>query len=220
MAPLTRLALAAALVAALGSAGCASFLRPEGPRTLAPDTGAVHLGTSVYSKDREDGNGFNLDLMYRRGVASRVDMGGRLNHFGVAGDVKVQLVRASEPRRGVDVAVAPSIGYGADITWTSSNEDSPDWDLQVGLPLIVGINIGDYQLVVSPQLLYQHVDALPSGVLNAGGTVAFGRVGGDGFSLYPALAIWKSLDARHPWTSLRGPGPVVLQPALILRWGP
>ena len=208
-----------ALVAVLSGTGCASFLRPDGPRTVPPGSGAFHLAPSVYASKRDDGSGFNLDLMYRRGVAARADAGLRLNLFGVAGDVKVQLVRAEDPTRGVEVAVAPSLGYGADIAWTGQGDD-PEWALQVGLPIIVGINLGRYQLVLSPQLLYQRVDVLPDGIINAGGTVAFGKIGGEGFSFYPALAVWKSLDARHPVASLRSPGPLVFQPAIVLRWGP
>jgi hypothetical protein len=213
-----RSLVAGALLAVLGSAGCASFVRPDGPRPVAPGERSVSLAPSVYVGQREDGNAFNVDLIFRYGIASRTDFGLRFNVVGVSTDAKVHLVRAADPTRGVDLAVAPSVGYGTDLTWSGGSR-SADGHLQVGLPVLVGINLGKYQLLLTPQLLYQHVDVLPAGVLNAGGTVAFGRVDGRGFSLYPALAIWKALDPRHPIASLKSPGQVAFQPTLVFRWG-
>jgi len=211
MAPLRAL-LASALLS-----GCASFVRPDGARTLAPGTGEILVAPSAYLTAREDNNFLNVDLVYRRGIAARADAGLRLNLVAFSGDVKVALWRGDR----VEVAVAPSLGYGVDITWTgSANNDDPEWALQAGLPVLVSINLGRYQLTLTPQLLYQHVGVLPSGVLNAGGTIAFGRMSGGGFGVYPALAIWKALDPRQPLESLRGPGPLVFQPALVFRWGP
>jgi hypothetical protein len=218
MAAVRRL-LTGALLALLGSAGCASFLRPDGPRPLAPGEKSISLAPSIYLGQRKDGNAFNVDFMLRHGIASRVDFGLRLNVASATIDTKVHLVRAADPTRGVDVSVAPSVGFGTDLTWSGGN-NSADAHLQVGLPVLVGINLGKFQVWLTPQLLYQRVDVVPDGVLNAGGTVAFGLGDGRGFSLYPALAFWKALDARHPIASLKSPGPVAFQPALILRWGP
>lgn len=206
-----------ALLAVLLASGCASFVRPDSARTLAPDTGEVLLVPSGYLGPRQDNNFFNVDLLLRRGLAPRTDIGLRLNFLGISGDVKVALWRGDR----VEVAVAPSVGYGNDITWTSNvGNNNLEWALQVGLPVFVGIHLGRYQLTLTPQLLYQDVGVLPAGIVNAGGTIAFGRMAGEGFSIYPALAIWKALDPRHPLESLRGPGPVAFQPALIFRWGP
>jgi hypothetical protein len=105
-----------------------------------------------------------------------------------------------------DLAIAPSLGYGADITWEGNNTPGSPVGWQVGLPVMLGINLGRYQLVLTPALLYERLSVLPDGILNAGGTVAFGRVGGPGFSVYPAVAVWKALDPRHPFVSLTGPG--------------
>jgi len=210
-------ALRALLLAGVALAsGCTSFLRPDGPRTQAPGKSQLLIAPSAYFGEREDSNILNLDLLYRVGIAARADLGFRANIAGVAGDVKVQLARAPGPDRGTDVALAPSVGYGGDVTWTRGNSD-PQWDWQVGLPLLVGINFTKYQLLLTPQVLYQRASVLPDGVLHLGGTVAFGRTAGRGFSVYPALAIWKTLDPTRVVGSLSGPGPLMFQPSVVFR---
>src|SRR5687767_5170835 len=122
MAPLRALVAAALLVS-----GCASFVRPDGHRTVAPGTGALLMATSAYLSAREDGNFVNADLVYRRGVAARVDAGLRVNLLAASGDVKVALWRGDR----VEVSVAPALGYGADITWTgTAGNDDPEWAMQ------------------------------------------------------------------------------------------
>jgi hypothetical protein len=86
------------------------------------------------------------------------------------------------------------------------------------LPLLVGINFGENQLAVTPQLLYQRNGVLPAGILSAGGTIAYGRMNARGFSLYPVIAVWKAADPRTPLASL-GRGELAVQPGLVLRWG-
>jgi hypothetical protein len=214
MAAVKRRALAALLLGTvLGSGGCMSFLRPDGPRTLAPGGREFRLAPSAYAGVRQDGNAINLDLMYRVGIVPRADLGVRFNLVSVGMDIKVQLLRAPAPTCGVDIAVAPSVAAGQDISF---NSDGP---LMVGLPVLVGINLGATRLLLTPQLLYQRVSILPDGVLNVGGTVMFGNSEDRGFHLYPALAVWKALDPRRPVGSLSGPGPWMFQPALVFTWG-
>jgi hypothetical protein len=208
---------------ALLVAGCTSFVRLDSPRTVPPGHREVMVGLSGYTDDRKDSNLFNTDLLLRWGLTDRTDVGLRFNLVGVATDLKWQLVRATASGRGLELAIAPSMGWGADISWASGSGGNGGNDLaggwQVGLPLLMGIDLGPYQLVVTPQLLYQRIPVLPDGILNFGGTVAFGRMSGPGFSLYPAIAVWKALDPRAFFTSLRGPGAVAVQPALVFHWG-
>jgi hypothetical protein len=101
------------------------------------------------------------------------------------------------------------VGYGSDTAWQGSSGSSSQtsWNWQVGLPVLVGINLGSYQVVVSPELLYQRVAALPEGILDAGGTLAVGKVGGSGSV---SIRWWRSgrrstlANPLHP--QLRGPG--------------
>jgi hypothetical protein len=214
------LSRALALALLLAGSGCISFARFDSPRTVRPGGREVLFAPSIYVGPRQDGNAFNTDLVLRWGVSDRVDMGLRFQLAGFGGDVKLQLVRAADPTRGVDLALAPSIGYGSDISWMGSRSGAQSngaW--QAALPLLFGINLGSYQLVLTPELLYEYIDVLPAGILNVGGTVAFGKMSGPGFSLYPVLAVWKALDPRQPLASLGGPGALVFQPALAFRWG-
>jgi hypothetical protein len=169
---------------------------------------------------RTDNNAFNTDVLIRWGLTDRTDMGLRFNLVGVSSDFKLQLVRAPELTRGLDLAIAPSFGYARDITWEGSqgtpSNSASFW--QASLPVLVGINIGQRQLVLTPQLTYQHTSALPYGVLNVGGTIAFGYVSTRGFSVYPVVAIWKAADSRYPFSSL-GRGDLAVQPGAVFRWG-
>ena len=210
MAALKRATLA--LLAALGG-GCGSFVHLDSARTVPPGRRETLVGFSAYA-GRPDGNVFNVDVAVRRGLGPRSDLGFRFNFLGVSSDLKLQLVRSADPGRGMDVAVAPSLGVFTDIAWKD------DWIPQAGVPLLVGINVGQGQFVVAPQLVYRLVPALPGGIIEAGGTVSFAKLRGPGFGMGVAVAVWKSLEARRPIGSLRGPGEWVVQPALVMRWGP
>jgi hypothetical protein len=219
MVALTGRAPAALLaVAVLGSGGCLSFLRPDGPRTVPAGQRELLVAPSVYLGERQDGNAFNVDVMYRVGIADRVDLGGRVNASSATADLKMMLWQSASPASGVDLAVAPSVGYGTDISWNGNNSRSTA-ALLAGLPVLIGINLGAQKILVTPQVLYQRVSVLPDGVLNLGGTVAFMTTDAR-FQIIPAIAIWKALEPRRIGESLRGPGPVMFQPSVIFRWGP
>jgi hypothetical protein len=208
--------------------GCVSFLRPDGPRTVPVGQREFVVAPSAYASERKDGNALNVDLMFRFGVSERTDLGVRVNFAGVSADTKVQLLRAPSPTSGVDLAIAPSFGVAADVSFESGaggsgvnggsqNDDATN--VTVGLPVLIGINLGAVRLLLTPQLLYHHVGVLPHGILNMGGTVMFGSSAGHGFQFYPAVAAWKALDPDRLIGSLSGPGPWMFQPALVFRWG-
>jgi hypothetical protein len=220
MAALRSLALGLALV----GLGCGSFIRPDSPRTVRPGGTEIMFAPTVYV-GRKDNNGFNHDIVARWGISDRTDVGLRFWLVGASTDVKFQLVRSADPTRGIDVAIAPSVGWGQDISWersssssssSSSSTSAQAW--QGTLPLLVGINFGELQLAITPQLLYQRTNVLPDGILNVGGTLAFGRMSGRGFSVYPLVAVWKSADPRTPIASL-GRGELAVQPGAVFRWG-
>jgi hypothetical protein len=192
-----------------------SFATLESARTAGVGQGQVMLAPSAYIGN-ENPRPFNLDLVYRRGVSPRIDLGFRANFAGVLGEVKLQLRRAPDPTSGVDLALAPGLGAVFDSTWTQ--EGGPEGSLQAALPLLVGINFGGAQLLFAPQLRWQTASAFKAGILNVGGTVAFGRMEGPGFRVYPVLALWKSLDPTDLRVSWQGTTNLVFQPALVFRW--
>jgi hypothetical protein len=194
-----------------------SYATLDSARTSGRARGQTMLVPSAYVG--KDERLVNLDLAYRRGITDRLDVGFRLSLVGAMVELKYQLRRSPDPTWGVDVAILPGIGLGTDITWWDSggDPDSPSTP-HIALPLLVGFNLGEHQLTLAPQLRYQMVRTLPAGVLNVGGTIAFGKMAAPGFQVYPALAIWKAVDPANFRHSLLGPGLVVVQPALIFRW--
>jgi hypothetical protein len=132
----------------------------------------------------------------------------------------VALHRSPEPTHGVDVSVAPTIGAGVDVSWIgSANGQANDGTgFQAALPVMVGINFPSSRLIITPEVMYQHT-LLPAGILDVGGTIAFRWLGASGLPFYPALAIWKALDARHVVGSLGAPGALAIQPALVIDLG-
>jgi hypothetical protein len=193
-------------------------LRPDPARTAAPGQTELYVAPSIYLGGRKDSNFFNFDLVLRRGLASRVDAGVRANFFYAGADVKVQLLRAADPDNGVDLSIAPSFGYGADISWQAQSSNDIPSGLQATLPVMLELSLRGYQLQLSPQILYQRTAAFNSGVVSVGATIAFGHFSGPSqVHVYPALAIWKAFDATDPG-SLRD-GPFVFQPALVFRFG-
>lgn len=205
------------LAALLAVTGCGSFVQLDSARTTPAGTTETLIAPSAYV-GRRDGTASNADFMFRRGLSKRVDFGARVRLVGAGLDVKVQLLRADDPTRGVDLAVAAGAGYGQFIEWTDSG--GRGWaGPEARLSLLTGVNLGPNQLTVTPELQYLRVENVPGGVLNLGATLAFGRMFGPGFSAYPALAIWKSLDAGDLPRALTAPGALAFQPTMVFRHG-
>ncbi len=199
------------LAAACSAAGCMSFVTLDSARTAGRGETQVLFAPSIYVHN-DDARFIGADLLVRHGVADRVDVGVRVHPAGVMGDVKIQLRRSR-----VDIALAPAVGYGSDVTWAKEDED-PSSGFEAALPLSIGIDFATYQLVLTPQVHYQRVPSFPTGILSLGGTIAVGNTTGPGFQMYPALAIWKATDLANFRRSVTGPGAVVVQPALVLKW--
>jgi hypothetical protein len=214
-------AFVAALLAAL--AGCSSFVRLDGPRTVAPGMAQSRLAPSFYAGHTADSVRVNVDYLIRQGVSERVDFGVRLHFVGAGADVKWQLVRSADPTRGFELAVAPGGGCDLDLTWGTQAGKSAPMVCQANLPLMMSytFNVPDFgpeQLVFSPQLAYLRPPDLPSGVFNVGGTVAFGNLNGAGRGTALVVGFWKAVDAGHPGLSFSHAGGWVVQPGLVFRW--
>lgn len=153
-------ALAVALPLLL-STGCASQVGFGRASTLEPGrqqvTGFGQLDLMA-PKMQQGGDAVGLPwahvgIGYRRGLAERVEVGGRgwifglpaHLSFGLAGDAKVQIVR-STPGRGLQVASGLSLGYHqAQIGGT------PWHTFTAWAPLLFGHDFGKQQFVVGPR---------------------------------------------------------------------
>jgi hypothetical protein len=188
-----------ALVALL--AACAPPVGLYRARTLAPSasqlTGGIEAG--LVTPETSDGDAklpwLNLSAGYRRGVADRVELGGRVmllgfrgfSALGVAGDVKVQLRRSEDPGSGTDVAT------GAVLAYQQVRLGGTPWHLSsIALPLLIGHNFGRHQLVWGPRVAYELWTGEgqdPIHLFYGGGSVAFAWRVGESLELVPELAV-------------------------------
>lgn len=128
---------------------------------------------------------FNVAVRY--GVSDRVDLGGRLGTTGYELLGKIQL---NQPGADVPISVAPS---GHVVAW--GRNDHGFAYVQYQVPLLVGIPLGESQLVVGPKV--RHMIAVggagghSSGgsVLMTGGVVALSLKAGNTFRFHPEVAL-------------------------------
>lgn len=149
-------------VAALWLGGCYSFSTLGRARIVEPGrvqvygaaealAVAAHAGTSI----RPTG-----EVGVRVGVTRELELGARLTFVGLTGSARVQLLRASETR-GLNVLIAPGLAY------TAMDR------LALELPLAVGVEIGEHEIVLAPRLVYQARLGMPTDAF-----VSFVYVGG------------------------------------------
>ncbi len=130
---LAMLVRALALFAPL-ACGCVSMMSYGSARTLPPGRFEVFVAPE-YPRYFENG--------VRFGVTDRFELALRLPAPQI--EAKVQIERSETPHRGVDVAIAPSLGWPA---YREYSEDCrgdcwpPLLGLWLRLPLLIGLNIG------------------------------------------------------------------------------
>lgn len=155
--------------------GCASFSTFGLARTLnrgtvqgwvAPSGGgavATSSGSSV-------GVGYPfLEGGVRVGVTDNVELGGKLGFNGITLESKFGLVRSPTMEHGVDLSLAPQvgfIGYGASTSSGGSSSSAFVGVLTFQLPVLFGIDFGGHELVFGPRV----VDQVLFGVASSGGT--------------------------------------------------
>ena len=93
------------------------------------------------------GTGPLLEAAVRYGLTPRVELGAKVFAIGGAIETKVQLVTGGR----LDLAIAPSTGYG--LYAPSGHTNAAFHILHLQLPLLIGINLGEHQLVVAPKLI-------------------------------------------------------------------
>lgn len=187
-----RLAYAVTLAVVAPLTGCASFSTMGLARTMnkggiqgwvAPGGGgaiATESGTSV-------GAGYPLlEGGIRYGVTDNVELGAKLGFDGITLQSKFGLVRSPTMEHGVDLSVAPQvgfIGYGASTSGSGSSSSSFVGVLTAQLPILFGIDFGGHELVFGPrvvdQVLFGNFSSGTSGgsgvadLLYVGGSIGF-----------------------------------------------
>lgn len=173
------------LVPALAfAAGCASFSTMSTARTTAKDTNQIWVApefvgmTYDSGTDRQSFSVPQFELGMRRGITDDFELGGKLWLLGAALEGKVQLVRSPSQDSGIDIALAPAIG------WLGLNSsDGSDFNVvTLYLNLPIGVNVpGGSQLVLTPKAIYQRYMASGGGGSGSADLVFLG--GSVGFAL-------------------------------------
>lgn len=148
--------------------GCASATSLGSARTLEPGQWQGSLGAKALAPV--------IEGEVRRGMAPGVELGARVGGFhllsvttlSAAADVKVQLSRSFA---GAAVSLVPGLGFES-LRYAGAPIDAA----YLSVPLLVGWQLGDLELVVGPRVIGNVVwdansEAIP--VLLAGASVGF-----------------------------------------------
>ncbi len=187
--------IGAAAMLALSS-GCASFSNIGRARTLDPGRVEIFAAPEAYAVMSEAGASVRpiAEAGVRVGATREVELDARVSTLGVSLGPRVQLHRSEDPGSGVDVAIAPS------LSWTYVDK------LGLDTALIVGVNLGEHQLVLSARLAYQMRfgvggQSAPLGFLYAGGSIGVALRVDPHLFIMPELAVLTQLSAEPGFSS-------------------
>lgn len=173
-----------AAMAALLS-GCATFGTLQRAETLGAGGVQLALEPSIWSGS-VSGERLTLpdtDLAVRVGVAERVDLQARIGSSLLELGGKVQLTPKEQER--VVVSIAPT----ASAFVIGSGEANVGFGT-VHVPVIVGVGVGEHQLVLAPKLhdIFAFGGGAGAHVVSAGASVGFAFRVGKRFSILPEYA--------------------------------
>lgn len=170
-------------LAILGAAllgGCASFSTMSTARTTPRDTTQVWIAPELVGMTFDTGSPPERQALsvpqfefgVRRGITDDVELGAKLWLLGAAFESKFQVVRSETQDSGVDVAIAPSVGW----LGFNSGDGGGNFNVVTGyLNVPVGINVpGGSQLVLTPKAIYQRYMASGSGSSGSAGLLFLG----------------------------------------------
>ncbi len=182
--------LVASLLGILGllSSGCISTGMA---RTLDRGQFQVSVTPGVQAVKGIENPGVTLpqgEIGIRYGLTDRLDAGVRLFGLGVEADARFGLLRAPSLRRGVELTLAPSVSYAVH-RYTSFDDGSG----MVQLPLLIGVNMEGYHLVLGPRAAYAYGRLSPSsgdgGALLVGTSLGLAVPIGRWFHLMPEVSL-------------------------------
>jgi hypothetical protein len=194
---------------------CATTAVMQTPQPLGKGGAEVAVEPGAYGIVPLDGFVFpHLGVRAQFGVSDRLDLGGRLDAGGAHGLALIALTDPSST--GVAVALAPALGIGGLL-------DSPPLvSLNAQLPLVIGVPLGEHQLLWGPQVqAWGFKDSAAPMELNllAGGQLGAELVLGDHWSLVPEVSATLPVvgGLGGPNTRVGGQG-ALAQGVLGVRW--
>jgi hypothetical protein len=195
-----------ACFAALSLTGCPSAANLSSARTL--DRGRVQAfgALSAYGLRGSDGSLVALpqiDVGARYGLTDRVELGARAWFIGASVDSKLALVRPESAESGLNVSVAPGVGYQGSWGLYGSLVDSNAGATSVvslSLPLLFGIRFrGSHELTFGLRGIDQLLLSSRSGRIEAGHLVWLGGSVGAGFRVAPSVRLVPEVGAVYPF---------------------
>lgn len=197
--------------------GCASFSTFGLARTLnqgavqgwvAPGAGGGSASTTV-ANGTGGTTSQSATLAYplleggvRFGVTDNVELGGKLGFNGLTVESKFALVRSPSMDSGVNLSLAPAVGfiaYGASSGSGANSSSAFFGALSFHLPVLIGIDFGGHELVLGPRIVDQVLfgagssgSASSSSTINifyVGGSVGFAIRASSGVRILPEIAI-------------------------------
>lgn len=181
------------LAVAVALAGCTSFTTLSRARVLDP--GRIEVWAAPEAVGVVSGDGGSIrgiaEAGVRVGATREVELDARLSTLGVTLGPRIQLHRSSDPRSGVDIALAPS------VQWTYVDRLAIDTALQVG------VNLGEHQLVLAARIAYQVRvrGQRPTSFGYAGGSIGIALRVDPHVTLMPELALATQIAAEPGYAS-------------------
>ncbi len=158
-------------------------------RTLDPGQLQVSVTPGVQATMSLDSPGVAYpqgEIGIRYGLTERLDAGVKLFVLGVEADARFALLRAPSLRSGFDLTLAPSVSYSP-MLYSGGSWDGPG---MAKLPLLIGVNMEGYQLVLGPRVAYVFGESpSSSGGLQVGSSLGLAVPIGNWFHLMPEVSV-------------------------------
>jgi len=196
--------LLAAVPALALLAGCPSFSTMGTARTIPKGETAFHVGVggqqlrnweSSSSSGTESLTFPAFEIGVSHAVSDSVEVGGKIWFLGAEINSKFQLLRSSTPGSGIDLALAPALSFYPLSGENDAGQTTSGGLAFVHLPLLIGVNVGESQLVLGPRISNTFLWGSAGGTSESasifwlGGSLGFAWKLGDTFRILPEIAV-------------------------------
>jgi hypothetical protein len=195
-------------IALVWAAGCASYTTFKVARTLPPGRSELVVATQLQGAATTDGRAApipELVVGVRRGVAPRLELGGTATLLPLGAYITAASVEGSAKRQLWDSASGRwSLAVGAGLAYRFTRSSDAVFEaVHAAMPLMLGLNLGRHQLVLSPAVGVQRwygTGARPVTLPFAGASLGFVWQVSRRVALLPE-ATWADTPARNFMTS-------------------
>ncbi len=189
------------LLAALALAplwlACPSVSTMGSARTLQAGALQGFVGPGLYAATSSSSPTVTLPQIeggIRYGVTDRVELGAKFWLLGFNVEGKFALFRPESPDEGVNLSIAPGLGY-LTLGDSTAGTASTSGVLNLYVPVLLGIRLRGHELIFAPKLIDTLVFGTSTGGAGTGNILSFGASLGfavklaDGFRIVPEIAV-------------------------------